>query len=419
MGQRSAVGVVALPLLIGACGGASTPPAPSALAAEAGSPPFADLDDAGLPWEGPYPASHPPLPTITYNGGSVLEHPEVVSVDFEGDDLDDTIQALSRNVGATQWWQSVKEGYCDSLGRCIEDLTFRRHVSLPALSKAEHVTGFVDSVTTQISQLKRYIRTQIDAGLIPEPSPETVVMFYLPLGVPIGVNELQGCQAGGFSGYHDSMTRNEDGSGIEFPYALLARCSRDPAYLQRTASHELIEAATDPFRDNGGYVILDLVWSLLEGGEVGDMCVDVGTQHDTVVENGLTLQRSWSNVAVARGGNPCVPVPPGEVYFNAAPAETSLSLANGESVQIELDAFSDGQVDDWTMYAVDFGSAVGAYDPYLSLALDRKTANNGTKLVLTVTAIRAVPRSFVGAPFLIVSQTDTHTHVWPGVVFGH
>jgi hypothetical protein len=352
------------------------------------------------------------------NGGFVLTRPTIVSIDFEGDELDDAIRTFSDNVGSTSWWPAVREGYCDASGSCIGEVTHRAHVTLPALSEVEASTGWVDSVSAPVSSFRTFFRKQLDAGLLPEPTTQTLYMVYLPPGVPIAVEEREGCAAGGFGGYHDSMSRNADGTGVRFAYAVLPRCSYQMTYLQRIASHELIEAATDPFRTNGGYFINDLLWALVEGGEVADMCVDLVAFNDSVVENGLTLQRSWSNAALKRGENPCVPVPPGEVYFNVAPSVSTIALAYGETTRIAVDAFSDGPLEDWSVRAIDFAEALGIDQASLRLSLDRKSVNNGSQLVLTITSIRPIPQAGVGATFVLVSQSGNRAHIWPGVVFG-
>ena len=105
-----------------------------------------------------------------------------------------------------------------------------------------------------------------------------------------------------FGGYHNSARRN----GVEVVYAVVAEC--DGLDTRIVASHELIEAATDPMPSNHpGYQLTDETspWLAL-GEEVGDLCERsdaTGTWND----GSNAAQRIWSNTAAAAGQDPCIP----------------------------------------------------------------------------------------------------------------
>jgi len=94
-----------------------------------------------------------------------------------------------------------------------------------------------------------------------------------------------------------------------------------------TGSHEIVEAATDPFPQSmgaaPGYSQPDeahLYWLFgLGGGETGDMCAQQPGAFTKFAELPYVVQRTWSNIAAKQGHDPCVPPLPGEVFFNSVP----------------------------------------------------------------------------------------------------
>ena len=131
----------------------------------------------------------------------------------------------------------------------------------------------------------------------------------------------------------DAFHGEDDLGAVAVPYIVGAAC---PGYdgptvddlQERTiaVSHELLEAATDPFPDSdpayNGEDAADAVWTLATGGEIADLCQFDLDPYSTLPTlptlPGSTsfVQRSWSNQAAAGGTNPCVPAPPGVPYFN-------------------------------------------------------------------------------------------------------
>ncbi len=185
------------------------------------------------------------------------------------------------------------------------------------------------------------------------------------------------------------------------------------------ASHELIEAATDPHvgsQSTIAYYMTNLAWSI-EGGEVGDVCVG---RNDEYQESGFAVQRSWSNTAAKASHDPCVPAPANEAYFNTAYASNSLaSMKVGDTKTIQLTAFSDAPTDDWALRATDYAQQYGG-TASLDIQLDKATANNGTKINMTVKVVAAPPKNFGGyALFSISSKNATGSHRWPGAILIH
>ena len=237
--------------------------------------------------------------------------------------------------------------------------------------------------------------------------------------------------------------------GQQVPYAIISECPGAgmgiPAIttLQGTtitASHEIIEAATDPSDITTGYYLnLDdpgtYGWNDIEGGEVADMCVDVfGFDQDEWAEGDFTVQRIWSNAQAAAGGDPCAPLTTKYVYFNAAPTESYYVMDVGSSITIDIDAFSVAPRENWTLTVQDWSDY--PKNPYLRFSIvggtvdenlgDIISVNNGSKVQVKMTlvsdpgnnpngeadgAILSFTGKFSGAPasywpFIVVTPSD-------------
>jgi hypothetical protein len=137
------------------------------------------------------------------------------------------------------------------------------------------------------------------------------------------------------------------------------------------------------------------------------------------------VQRSWSNLAIIDGHDPCVPALDGEVNFNAAPEMadtvtfrgivpvTGVLIPQGQSKTIPVDLFSDGPIAaPWTVQAFDTSALFGG-TPVLDFAFDKTTGLNGDKLMLTITVSGTVKSTH---NFLLVSSIGKTQHFWFGVV---
>ena len=116
------------------------------------------------------------------------------------------------------------------------------------------------------------------------------------------------------------------------------------------ASHEVIEAATDP--DSEGYALpsrgpkpwKDDVWNAFDltgHAELGDLCE--GTFY---WEGGHLYQRVWSNAAAAAGGDPCIPEIR-ESFYDTTFEHDWYAVEPGDNVSIPVTGWSTGPVSDW------------------------------------------------------------------------
>jgi hypothetical protein len=296
------------------------------------------------------------------------------------------------------------------------------------------MSSYTDSVNPGDSAtLQDFIKAEIASHEFPQPDEDTLYVIYLPMGTNVtiqdGSQSATTCvQAGGY--HNHTVVTLDGGATLDVPYALIPQCfvllGIDPIVA---ASHEIIEAATDPVPTattaNGYYMDQTRdAWLAVTAAEVADVCALLkifaanplaSPSPDETTEGMYTVQRSWSNTTVRAGHAFCQPAPAGP-YVNVAPSQEKLVMHTGDMQVVELTAFSDQPTSDWSVRVVDFGQLMNPFGtPALSLQLDSQTANNGSKLHLTVKVTGTVD-PMMGAPFVIVSTSGSDVTFWPMIV---
>jgi hypothetical protein len=401
---------------LGACGGG-----------RAGAPTAPDAGDAGDGGEGgTYAAPHAPLPHVVSAGGPVVASPKLVEITFQGDSLQGQIDTFMQQLGgATAYWQGATAEY--GVGPLV---------AITGVTLAEAApTKLTDA------QVQAWLRNHISAGQVPAADADTIYVIFYPAQsiVTMGDGSLCGMSsADDFQGYHDdfALTPNNFVS-----YAVVGRCPPPIASVAEIdevtaeASHEIIEAMTDPLpTDNPAYIEVDndhLAWQLIAGPEIADMCAANGNAFFTPAGVSNLVQRVWSNAAAAASHDPCEPYG-SSPYFNAAPVlEDTVQIPNtvfgplvtkgvtipvGTSKTIEVDLFSDAPTPGpWTVTPVDLSSAFfGSAQPALTFKLDKTTGQNGDKLQLTITSV--AKGALGAAPFWLQSDLGGVSNTWVGVV---
>jgi hypothetical protein len=357
-----------------------------------------------------HPAAHPALPQVVTFGGQVLAAPRVQPIVYASDADRAAIGAFFQEQTVTGYWAAVTSEY--GVGR----LTV-----LPAIELPEAPPPSIDDATL----------TQRLVGSVSGPSPAwgaadpgTIYVFALPAGT-IGTARGGSC-CSDFDGYHDEVAV---AGGARATYAVGCTCPAasgpGATSLQRRTgalSHELVEAATDP-RPRSALAYAqeddaDVVWTLVTGGELADLCEVVGPT--LIIPRGATyaVQRSWSNAAARAGGDPCVPHTGAALYLNSytsftdtldVPGQGSsiatdgVALAVGQKKTVDVHLFSTAATTGtWTVTAIDAAEALGTGPARLALALDRSTGANGDTLHLDITA-RSFDATLGSAAFLLVS----------------
>lgn len=347
---------------------------------DAGTPDIG-TPDGGLPWRGPYPAPHPAYPQVLNSGGPVLATPraQVISFAEVPADFRQAAETCTEKLGALPYWSDIGKEYG------VGPLSAAAPVHLQ-----EQAPSSVDDDAVRL-----WLATKLDGGVPGFERPETRTIFTIvyPKHTVVGA----GCDF--VLGYHDSFPLG----GLDVPYLVLPDCPypgvTDLQAFTGTLSHELIEAATDPFPlVHPAYLDVDeahVAWSLAIYGEVSDLCAQEPDW--MVIPNGFPygLQRSWSNAAARAGKNPCVPAPAGEVYFAAVPelnddvpytnwqksgTTKGVRIPRGQTRTVRVHLFSEAPAEDWDLSADAF-----VFQAF-TFSFDRSRGNNGDVVTLSITA---------------------------------
>jgi hypothetical protein len=335
---------------------------------------------------GTYPAPFPAPPQVAFVGGPTLSAPQIYPVFFSNDDAA-TVASLAdftMNVGGTPYWTATTSEY--GVGPATGHA---------AIMLAETAPGQIDD-----SQIQQWLAQKFAMGApFPAANANDLIIIYYPAGTTITLQGAQSCST--FGGYHNSAQVN----GQDIAYAVVPRCG-SLANTTGDASHELVEAVTDPFpMVNPAYPQVDdahYYWEILfGGGEVGDMCAQFPWAFTQFPGFNYTVQRTWSNKSVKAGKDPCQPETPGEVYFNAAPVLgtvphtymgqplmiSGVNIPQGSSKMIPVQLYSEGPTAPWTVSVTDLSPMLTGGQ--LTLSLDKSSGQNGDVLNLTITVNKA------------------------------
>ena len=238
------------------------------------------------------------FPLLTNGSGHVLSPLRLVVVVAANDNLRDSLAAFAKAIPSSQWWRAVATPF-----------------GVSPTATAVTVTGPAIAPDSQwtFTNVTNYVQAAAIDSAGYRPDGHTLYLIFLPPGVR--------CSAGGscarYSAFH--VPFGSDALALVTRSAPGLISSMESATV--TASHELIEAATDPMLDAWRLVGTFLPWNsspwaLDDGGsfeENADLCG--GTRY---LEGGFYYQRIFSNQAAVLGGDPCVPsiaLP----YYNVAP----------------------------------------------------------------------------------------------------
>ena len=413
----------------------ATPP-PSAGGTDAGAVSPGTGDDSGVTDSGgsvqdsappppPFvPAPHPAFPLLVTSGGPILTSPQVLPVFFSNYDITAKMTQLVQGLptatlanGDPYWSASVGEYGVGAL------------TVLPAVTVAQ-------SAPTTDTDPVAFIQGQLGTAPFKDVTPSTIIAVFYPSTTPLAGS----CAATtpGYGGYHDAFANGAN----QQPYAVMAECANFGPITNAVdmvsvaASHEIIEAATDPYPSSKpAYVGLDLgpagfaMGEFLQGNaENGDMCaINAGFGRGPTTFPFL-LQRGWSNKA-AKAGNldPCSPdIRPAQPFVGAYPvmpdtvtitgaSGPGVVIPVGQSKTVEVDLFSFEPTADFTVLA---RQASSVNPPTLTFSWDKTTGKNGDKLHLTIKSVTAGAGGhddFV-IQTALPGTTDTQKPAWAGVV---
>jgi hypothetical protein len=357
------------------------------------------------------PAPHPDLPQVGTLGGPVLSTPKVRAILYTGDPHAADVDAFLREVASSSYWAATTAEYG------VGPLTV-----LPPITR---------SSTAPTSTTDANLRSELAAnttGSNPPwgaADPGVVYLFVVPPGSTVTDGQSTCCDD--FGGYHGEATVG----ATTLPYAVACTC---PGFFgttinelqERTTamSHELVEAATDPFPlSNPAYSIedrADILWTVINGGgELGDMCAFNDDAYYVPPGSKYMVQRSWSNAAAKQMKNPCVPYATTAPYFNSFPALDTIPwgpdnfvtrgvhVPVGQSRVVDVTLFSNAPTKGtWTVTAYDYDAWFLGQPAALALSLDKPEGRNGDTLHLTITPKR-IDKYLQGEAFVLISHYGT------------
>jgi hypothetical protein len=385
-----------LALVLAACGDNAT------VGADAGSP--ADAAPA-----------HPVAPEVVSIGGAVLATPAVVPIFFTGDDaMQAQIEQFLVALKPSAYWTATTSEY--GVG--------------PLTIGASIVT--TDAPPTTDDAAQAYLAAHLDGAHSgwPASDPNTIYAMFLPAGAALTLGGDQSCVD--FAAYHAEVA----GPGGKIVYAMMPRCTgngSDLDDLTESASHEFVEAATDPHPyTDPAYADLDVAhyaFGEIGGAEVGDMCEFVRAAPQRIVGN-YVVQRSWSNASARAGHDPCVPVL-AQPYIVAVPTladPVPLDYGGGDRYTsrgaaipvnatgtIDVQFYSDADAPAWSVKAYDAAALFSNKPAQLELTWDQDTGKNGDVRRLTIHHLAA--GDYGASTFVISARTpDTTIGLWWGYV---
>ncbi|HUB07405.1 MAG TPA: hypothetical protein VMB50_10400 [Myxococcales bacterium] len=342
--------------------------------------PQATSDGLGPVGNGTFPAPHPAYPQVTRQGGSILPNPEAVVITYANYTNPDqanrgAIESYMTSLLQSSWLTTVGADY--GVGTGTVDL-----VELSTAAPGANTNP--NAITNELCSLIKNPPTNF-----PTPNGNTVYFFFYP-----ETTTFTDGSCSSYGGYH-SYTSGFSGSSAkcnDVVYAVLPDCPVSPAYddltdlaeVETSASHELIEAATDPYPPGGslrgGYAITDGTspWIGI-GGEVGDICV-----WNYLEEPFGFVQRIWSNSAAAAGNeSPCVPEAD-EPFATVSVSPTTVQVGAGQTFDFTVTGWSDQATQPFVVvpYAFDYPTSPASQ---ISYSLDVNSLSNGQQGTLSVT----------------------------------
>ncbi len=312
--------------------------------AAAGGDAGTDASDAG-----PFvTAPHQAFPQMPSHGGTAFSRLQLVTVTFQGYPFRQQAESFGDFVVGSEYLKQTTREY---------GLTSAVHLAKVVLPPLTDPNPDFASILTQA----------LDAGTLPFPADPAglLYLFYAP----------PPCDGGRFAGFHRDL---DPGDGGFISYAVAFNCN-DGSAAVGVASHEIIEAVTDPLTtlaDAGVGVAWEFgVESEPWEGEVADVC----EASPWAMEGGFTLAPGWSNSAAADGGSPCVPFDARIAYMNVSSAVTKLDVSAGGSATVRLTGWSTAPTGFWPVDVILSGRD---FDP--EAVLSSGTISNGTSVDLIV-----------------------------------
>jgi hypothetical protein len=296
--------------------------------------------------------AHDPFPQVPKNAGDSLHNLQLFTITFDGYVHRDSVERFGDWIVGSSWLDAVGSDFNVHSGTHVAKVHLAE--TAPRAITDDQIQQFLTSKLNDGTLLPPGASIPGTADVVTEP----LYVIYYPANVTISLpsgpgQTYQSCRE--FGGYHEyfhyTPAAGAGGLAANVAYAVLPTCGSQGGMSELdgvtvSSSHEIIEAATDPYPWNGqgadtsGYALQDYSspWTFIPG-EVGDLCV----AHNIQDPSGFLVQQSWSNTAAAAvpGRSPCVP-DDGTPFFSVSTdlLETQVARA-GQTVTYAVHAWSD------------------------------------------------------------------------------
>lgn len=141
-------------------------------------------------------------------------------------------------------------------------------------------------------QIQQEIEKNIDSGAFPRPDQNTLYMFHFSKDIQITIEGMTSCFS--FGGYHNGFKSAKYG---DIFYGVMPECSgmggSGFSSITFVASHELIEAVTDPFPTPGSSPAFPQAWNAADGNEIADLCQNSTSFKGPKADYNISME--WSN----------------------------------------------------------------------------------------------------------------------------
>jgi hypothetical protein len=216
------------------------------------------------------------------------------------------------------------------------------------------------------------------------------------------------------AGFHMYYSSNAGNTPL---YAVIANCNSEPVTsIEAVISHEIVEAATDPFTTGWVFGSPTEPWFYLSG-ELADMC----ESNSIVYSSGPFIgQLIWSNEAAADGGIPCQPWPASRTYLSILAPTDMASAPPGGEVEIPLLGWASGPFGSFELQTQDLQLTPydgGFLENFLTNPrLSSQTISNGTTVTLTLSVPSTAKSGQSGAVWVIARDPATGDTIGSAVV---
>ncbi len=320
-----------------------------------------------MPAESFEPAPHVPMPLAIPHAGTVLSNLHLVTITYQDYAGLAQVEAFGDMIGGSTWYTSVGAEYGLHAGTHAQ--TYQLGQAPASLTRGQ--------IAAQIKQLIT------DGSVLPPTATDNQVLYMI--FVPPGVARDVGLA--GVHGYHDVLTLDAMPmlAGVQAPIAVVLDDGGDLAATTREAAHQLIDAATDPYRPpmDGYYADPPMTdpWSLIRS-EVADLCGGEAP----VAESGFTLPRVYSNHAAEARKSPCTPFVPDDTWSDVSAVPSTMQVVpRGGVVTFKLTGWSTREVPDWKLSTQVSDHSELTLDE-MSPRFSSDMINNGVSVTLTLHA---------------------------------